>query len=230
MDLAYKANEATKKGDHQAAIKYYKALIKAVPDRSVSYTRLCESYEAAGDWKSAVETCATALTRDGVTVNEYAHYFTVALAKKGALSGQEVDVLSNVLDHLRGDPAGRQVVDDLTCQLGVRLEDVKRLEQCTTALAAKAPADPRTISYQWALALKRGNFDEAADLIERARATDMKPEGIDNMVRGTEAILATRRRRFYAWGFGALAIALGLGAATVFFVSRRRRTFGSAAT
>ena len=230
MDLTYKADLATKRSDYQASIKYYKALVKAVPDRSVSYTRLCESYEAAGDWKSAVDACATALTQGGVTVNEYAHYFSVALAKKGALSGQEVDALSSVLDHLRGDPAGSQVVDDLMCQLGVRLEDVNRLEQCTTALAAKSPTDPRTISYQWALALKRGNFDEAAGLIERARATDMKPEGIDHMVRGTEAILATRRRKFYAWGFGALAIVFGLGAAIVFFVSRRRKTFGAAAT
>jgi tetratricopeptide (TPR) repeat protein len=229
MDLSYKATAATKAGDHQAAIRFYKALAKAVPDRSVSYTRLCESYEAAGEWKNAVEACATALTRDGVTAGDYSHYFAVALAKKGPLSKPDIEVLTNVLDHLRGDPVGREMVDDLECQLALRLEDVNRLQKCTNALVSKSPDNPRTISYQWALALKRGNFDEATSLIERARATDMKPEGIDQMVRGLEAVHAVRRRKIYAWGFGALAVVIA-AAGVVVLVSRRRRSLGAAAT
>jgi tetratricopeptide (TPR) repeat protein len=221
MDVTYKAVQATRRGDHPAAIKFYKALVKAVPDRSVSFTRLCEAYEAAGDWQNAVGTCATALTRPGVTINDYEHYFGLALKKKGTLTTTEVQILDNVIQHLREDPAGGDAAADLECQLGVRLEDADRLERCTSLLAAKAPDDPRLISYEWALAMKRGNFKEAAALVERARTTAMKPEGIDQMARGLASMQGVRKRKLYAWGLGGLAVVL-VGAAGVVFATRRR--------
>jgi tetratricopeptide (TPR) repeat protein len=222
MDITYKGTQATKRGDHEAAIRYYRALAKAVPDRSVSFTRLCESYQAAGQWKKAADACATALTRPGVTAAEYAHFFAVMLAKKESLTNQEIEVLTNVIQHLREDPAGHDMADDLECQLGVRLEDSFRLQECTAALVARAPHDPKTISYQWALAVARDDFDGAEGLIASARETSMNPEGIDQMVRGLSSLRETRRSRFYAWGFGGLAVVLAGGAAMV-FTSRRRR-------
>jgi tetratricopeptide (TPR) repeat protein len=229
MDITYKAAQATRHGDHLAAIKYYKALVKAVPDRSVSFTRLCESYEAAGDQRNAAQTCSLALTRPGVTLQDYSHYFSVVLAKKGPLTDADIDALSKVLQHLREDPVGRDIVDDLDCQLAVRLEDVSRLEACTAALAAKAPNDPRTISFEWALALKHGNAREAAALIERARSTAMKPEGIDQMIQGLDTFESNRRHSLYAWTFGAIALLLGVGGALV-FATRRRATPVSASS
>jgi tetratricopeptide (TPR) repeat protein len=222
MDLTFKASEASKKGDHAAAIAYYKALVKAVPDRSVSFTRLCESYEASGDWTDALETCATALTRPGVTISDYQHYFALALAKKGSLTSPEVETLDSVVQHLREDPAGKTAGDDLECQLGVRLEDATRLERCTAALAASAPDSPRTISYEWALALKRGNAKEAAALLERARSTAMKPEGIEQMERGIASFEASRRRKLYAWILGGAAAAGGALWGLLVLVRRRR--------
>jgi tetratricopeptide (TPR) repeat protein len=227
MDLAWKGQNATKHGDHQAAIQFYKAMIKAVPDRSVSYTRLCESYEAAGDWKSAMETCATALTHGGTTTKDYAHYFALALAKKGPLTREDVDVLAGVIQHLRGDDGGRELAVDLDCQLAVRIEDLARLQECTQALVARAPDDPKTISYQWALALKRSNFQEAEDLLERARSTDMEPAGIEQMVRGMESVRAGRRRKIYIWSFAGLAV-LGLAGTAMIWMTRRRRLLRSA--
>jgi tetratricopeptide (TPR) repeat protein len=223
MDLTWKASHATAKGDHQAAIKFYRALATAVPDRSVSFVRLCESYEAAGEWKNAVDSCALALTRPGVTANDYTHFFTLTLAKRGELAKEEVDALSNVVEHLREDPVGRDLADDLSCQLGVRLEDVLRLDQCTTALIAKAPNDPKTILYRWALAVARGNFDDAEALIDQARTTTMKPEGIDQMVRGLASLQKTQQRKVFAWSFGGVAVLFAAGAAMV-FATRRRRT------
>jgi tetratricopeptide (TPR) repeat protein len=226
MDLSYKGVQATKRGDYDAAIKFYKAMVKAVSDRSVSYTRLCEAYEGAGEWNEAVETCATALTKPGVTVNDYQHYFKLALAKKGALTAAEVETLSNVIQHVRDDPDAHVLADDLECQLAVRLEDVNRLQKCTAALAARAPEDPKTLSYQWALALKRGNMKEAQAVLERARSTEMKPEGIEQMERGMASFQATRRRKLYAWGLGGLAILAGVGIAAG-FATRRRPVVGA---
>jgi tetratricopeptide (TPR) repeat protein len=228
MDLAYKGVQATKRGDHFAAAKYYRAMVKAVPDRSVSYTRLCESYEAAGEWKSALETCAAALTHDGVTIRDYQRYFTVALAKKGALTGEEVGLLGNVIQHLRDDANGKDAADELECQLAVRLEDIDRLQRCTTTLAARAPNDAKTLSYQWALAMKRGNVREAEALLERARSTEMQPEGLEQMERGIASFQAARRRKMYTWGFGGLAILAGIGVAAT--MASRRRTLARAAS
>src|SRR5450432_4203584 len=226
MDLTFKAAAATKRGDHEAAIGYYKALVKAVPDRSVSFTRLCESYEAAGHWQEAMEACANALTAPGVTVQEYAHYFTLALAKKGPLTSQEVDVLDKVIAHLQGDPNDREIADDLQCQLGVRQEDVPLLEQCTSALAVKAPDDPRTISFLWALAIAKGNLDEAQALIARARTSTMKPEGIEEMERGLASIRERQRHSAYAWGFGGLGVLLASVGAVVFMTRRGKGDAG----
>jgi tetratricopeptide (TPR) repeat protein len=223
MDLTYKAVQATKRGDHAGAVKFYKALVKAVPDRSVSFTRLCESYEAMGDWKDAVETCATALTRDGVTIRDYEHYFSLALAKKGSLTASEIGVLNDVIQHLREDPAGADAASDLACQLAVRIEDVTRLQTCAAALAAKAPDDPRTLSYELALALKRGNLKEAEALVERARTTEMAPAGIEQMEREIASIRAARKRRMFAWGLGGLATSVGAGMVIVLATRRRAR-------
>ncbi|MBV9949974.1 MAG: hypothetical protein JOZ69_24235, partial [Myxococcales bacterium] len=222
MDLTFKASAATRRGDHEAAIRYYKALVKAVSDRSVSFTRLCEAYEAAGEWQDALQACGAALTREGVTIQDYTHYFKLALAKKGSLSAQEVAQLDQVLEHLRTDPAGKEVADDLECQLGVRLEDTSRLERCTQALAAKAPDDPRTISFEWALAMNRGDEKQAEALIERARASAMKPDGVEEMVRAVETFRADRRHMLYAWSFGGLAVVLAGGGLLIFFLARRK--------
>jgi hypothetical protein len=163
-----------------------------------------------------------ALTHDGVTVRDYQRYFTVALAKKGALTGEEVGLLGNVLQHLRDDPGGKDAADELECQLGVRLEDIDRLQRCTAALAARAPDDAKTLSYQWALAMERGNVREAEALLERTRSTAMKPEGLEQMERAIASFQAARRRKMYTWGFGGLAILAGIGVAAI-MASRRRR-------
>jgi len=208
-------------GQHGTMVMIRRALAQAVPDRSVSFTRLCEAYEAAGEWKNAAEACANALTLPGVTANDYSRMFSVALAKKEALTSLEINNLSGILEHLRTDPVGRDIADDLECQLGARLEDLNRLQRCTTALVAKAPNDARTISYQWALAMALDDFDLARTLIERARTTEMKPEGLEQMERGLATLEDTRRRKSWAWLSGALAVALA-GAAAVVFATRKR--------
>jgi hypothetical protein len=227
MDVTYKAVQATKRGDHPAAVRYYKALVKAVPDRSVSFTRLCEAYEAAGEWQNSVQACATALTRPGVTVNDYERYVGLALKKKGALTAQEVQILDNVIQHVREDPAGGEAAADLECQLGVRLEDEVRLRECTGALALKAPDDPRTISYEWALAMKLGNYREAAAIIDRARSTSMTPEGISQMVHGLASIQESHKRSVYVWMLGGVAFVM-LAAAGIVFATKRRATLRTA--
>jgi hypothetical protein len=185
MDLAEKGGIAAKKGDHHAAVKYFAALAKAVPDRSVSFAKLCTSYEALGEWAKAVDACRTALGLEGVTVADSSHFVRLMLAKRTALLPAEVEDIVAVVDHLRADETTRAAAVELDCEIGLRLEDVKRLDTCASALAATGPDQPRTISYQWALALARKDFAAARSAIEHAKSSAMPLEAIERMDEAT---------------------------------------------
>jgi hypothetical protein len=151
MDVAQTASAATRRGDHAAAIRYYRALAKAVPERSISFTRLCESYEAAGDWQDAVENCSAALTHAGANLRDYTHYFDLLVAKRGSLNAQEISALSSVVEHVRLEPSGSGLADDLDCRLGARIGDVDRLRRCVRSLEATVPGDPKTLAHRQSL-------------------------------------------------------------------------------
>ena len=222
MDLAEKGGVAVKKGDHRSAVKYFAALAKAVPDRSIAFTKMCTSYEALGDWEKAVEACRTALGLPGVTVADSTHFVRLVLAKRSALSPTEVEDVAAVITNLQSDESTRRLANELQCELGVRIEDAKRLEECTTALAAVAPDDPRTISYRWALALTKKDFGQARTVIEHAKATTMPPEGIRQMEQATLAAEPLWRKGLRDWripaGLSGILVAAGLA----FLVVRRR--------
>ncbi|MET0594679.1 MAG: hypothetical protein ABW133_18405 [Polyangiaceae bacterium] len=221
MDLAEKGGVAAKKGDHRAAVKYFAALAKAVPDRSISFTKMCTSYEALGEWDHAVEACRSALGLEGVTVADSVHFVNLMLAKKGALTAAQVEDVASVVDHLRSDPSTRAVADDLDCDIGLRLEDVKRLETCATALAAIAPDGPRTLSHQWALAIVRKDYAEARNVIARAKNTEMPAAGIEQMEAATAAAEPPLRKVLGDWR-ATTGASVVLAALLGLFVVRRR--------
>jgi hypothetical protein len=186
MLMADRADAASKRGDHAAALKYYRALAKAVPDRAVGFLKVCASYEALGDWKNAVANCRAALGKGGATVEDHARFVRLLLAKHGALDATEVADAEAVIGHLDEVLATATVgatllVHQLRCELGVRLEDVHRLEACTRSLAALAPNDPRTITFDWTLAMMRRDFDAAEGLVARASRVGLPEAAVDRM-------------------------------------------------
>jgi hypothetical protein len=221
MDLAEKGGVAAKKGDHRAAVKYFAALAKAVPDRSVSFSRLCTSYEALGDWEKAVQACRTALGLEGVTVADSSHFVRLMLAKRSALTPAELDDVVAVVAHLRADEATSALATDLDCEIGLRLEDVKRLDACASALATTAPDQPRTISYQWALALAQKNFGAARAAIERAKASAIPVEGLHRMEEATVRAEPLWRKVARDWRVISAGATL-VGAALIALRMRRR--------
>jgi tetratricopeptide (TPR) repeat protein len=204
QDLAFKAGKATKGGDHEAAIRYYTAMAIAVPDRSIAYSKLCSEYEAAGDLEKATNACGEALQRDGVKVGDFTHFVHLILAKPGPLGKKETATLANVLQHMRDDAQGRQVVDDLECEVGVRTSNIAQLKECTAGLAVKAPDDSKTIVYQWSLAMQEGHFADAEKLIERARSKGLK---VDEMSAATAG--GKRQHVFLLLAAAVLAALLG---------------------
>jgi tetratricopeptide (TPR) repeat protein len=220
QDLTAKGLNASRKGDHAASARFYEVLANVVADRAVPFVKLCEEYEALGDLKRAINSCGDALLRDGVTVHDYTRFVHLVLAESGAPSAKEVAALGQVLQHMKEDPAGREAVDDLECEVGLRTSNVAQLEECTAALAARAPDDPKTISFQWALAILKGNFGRAEQLIARARALGMPAQSVASMQRKTSETRTQHRIHVALW---AAAIAFLLTGIAIAARSLRRR-------
>jgi tetratricopeptide (TPR) repeat protein len=195
QDVAMKAERADKHGDHAAALRFYGALAKAVPDRAVSFSRMCNEYEALGDIDSAINSCGDALMLDGVRLGDYEHFVRLVLAKPGKLGDKEVAALGQVVQHMKDDPHGQSAVDEIECQIGVRTSNVAQLRECTAALAAKAPDAPKTVTYQWALAIQEGKFAEADRLVARAGTLGVPVEAMKQTTAAGE-----KRRRLIVLG------------------------------
>ncbi len=225
QDLIYKAKLASKHGDHEAAIRYYEALHKTVPDKAVSLLQICQEYEAMGDLDQAANECGLALTLDGVTINDYVHYVRLVLRQPGALTDKELMALGNVIDHLKQDTgddsqAAHDAATQLGCELAARLDDVPRLKECTTALAATAPNDARTLSYEWALAAAQKNFGRAEELLVQAKAAGVPEDKLKTMQAATDlgARKDRRTKQLVAGGVGAV-----LGGVLLALVARLRK-------
>jgi hypothetical protein len=206
QDLLDRADQATGRGDHAAAVRYYRAIVKAVPDRSIGLGKLCAAYEANGEIDNALKACGVALTRTGVTIEDHARFGRLMIARPGRLGDQERGLLQASIGHLRRQPGGLLRAEQLQCDLALKQGDGAMLAACTAALMAAAPDDARTIGYQWALAVHRRDGDEARRLLERARRAGVTPSGIAAM----ETLAAAQPGFLRRWGLPLALAAIGL--------------------
>ena len=221
MDLTERASHAAAKGDHQAALRYWQALAKATPDRGYAFAKLCETYETLGRWNAAVYSCSAVLERTGTTLKDYARYVGIVLSKKSDLTSAELAALDTVLAHLAQDEKGKGAVDELSCRIGVRTWDAKRLASCSAAITTHAPNHPNSIFFQWALAVARGEAEEARQLIGRASEVNVKAEELAFMEKETSK-LAGRWKNYLGMGAGfAVVLVSGLG---LLYLYIRRQT------
>jgi hypothetical protein len=204
QDLAAKAEKAGKAGNHLAEARYYRALTAAAPTTSFAPRKLCDALEAAEDIPNAVVACRTAITRQGSTVGDYLHFVRVVLATKGPLPPGEREELGVVLTHLAGEAQLGALPTMFRCEVALRFQDLPALAACTDTLGRTAPNDPKTVSFQWALALQRHDREAAVQLLDRARELGVGQDGVAKMER------ATRQMTLRLIGRGAL-IALGAG-------------------
>jgi len=223
MDLGDHAEWAIKKGDHKKAARLYRALVKAVPDMSIGYVKACEQYELANDVPSAIQFCAGALSAKGVTLADYSHYARLTLAKK-ALTPADISTLDSVVGHLEEDPKTTSVALDIQCTLGAHEGDLKRLEDCAPKLSAIAPDNPKSLFYQWALAIQKKDYATAERFLARAKAKSPAGAQVAQMERATfDAMPPWRKglRAFRDWRFGA-AVSITLFLALSALLLRRR--------
>ncbi len=228
QDVALKGELAMKRHDYQAAGKYYRTLAKAVPDRAVSFVKLCNCYEALGDMKMATPACGSALLLEGVRQEDYAHYVRLVISKPGPVSSQDQVTLQGVVEHLKDDPAAHPLADELECLVGQRTSNRAELRECTKALAAQRPHDISTIEAQFALAALDHDFSEAARLLDAAKQAGADEQILQGMER---ALVTAQHGRVWAYVFaGAAAALFAAGAGLVaHYVLRHRKRASSAA-
>ena len=216
QDLAGKAETAERAKDHAAAARYYRALTNAAPLAAVGPRKLCDVLQAAGDLPNAIVACRTALTRQGSNSNDYLHFVQVVLSTPGALPAGEHTELNVVLQHLENEATLGALPWMFRCEVALRFSDHDELATCTGELTRLAPRDPKTASFQWALAMQDHDRGGARDAIARARGAGMNAAGLQRMERATRAMTLRWLGRM---AIAALAIALILGGST--FALRR---------
>lgn len=212
--LIERGNAAVKRGDHEAAARYFLALARATPDGSLAFRRLCEAYRAAGKHSEAVQACDQALTRNGVTLDDYVQLVQLIVTQPNELSAERVARVDQVIEHLAaqsGTP--RALVPDLQCRLGARILDATRLQACTDALRRLDYPAASMSTYVWALAVLHNDKAEAQRQLELARAA-----GVDSStLAGMAQAMSTSTDRFSGMRSAALLLmaavlcALGFG-------------------
>jgi tetratricopeptide (TPR) repeat protein len=215
MDLADKADAAVKARDYQRAARYYRALTRVAPDRSIGFGKMCEVYELAGDRKNALEACRQALVTAGVRAEDFDRFVRLTLSGQSALTAIERTELNNVVGHLRRTPEGAVPAAEIECQVAVRLSDVAVLRRCTAELARLAADNTNSIGYDWALATLTRDGAGAERALARARQAGVSLAGLERMESATRRTNLTRSLSY------GLAVVLVLAAAGLFL--RRRR-------
>lgn len=229
QDLVSKAEIASKKGDHAAAVKFYAAVLKLVPNRAIGASKMCDEFEAMDNLAQATNACGLALGLDGVTTKEFVHFVHLVMRKPGPLSTNEGLALKNVVDHVKQDPNGLMLGNELECQVAIRMSDLARLSECSSALAGIAPNDSTTLMYQWDLAVRQRQFKLADQLLERAQAAGLKGDDLARMQKVTSEAHLRNTWTFALTTLGALILLGSLVYGLVAILSRRRATETTAA-
>jgi tetratricopeptide (TPR) repeat protein len=216
QDLLARAESTTKKDDHQRAIKYYRALASALPEQAQGWSLLCGAYERAHDRERALRACKYAIDREGADLKDYHRYVDLLLAKPGELDGDERGEVDAVLANLDKQSDLAIPTAHLRCQAATKMKDSGALQACTAVLAKAAPDDPKTVVFQWTLAVMRGDGAEAARLVRRAQALGVASESIARMS-------GVAPSRWSSWPTRAVLLTVvALIVVAVAFYSRRR--------
>jgi len=136
-------------------------------------------------------------------------------AAKGVVA--EMKTLNDVLAHLDKQPNIGLTASHLRCEIGVKMGDPRMLETCTAALAKDAPNDPKTVIFQWTLAVQRGQKVEAARFLSQAKAMKLPAENLERM----EQVTFAGRPLWGLWAGAGIALLLAAAGGTL--LARRKR-------
>jgi tetratricopeptide (TPR) repeat protein len=225
MDVSDLAEAALKRNDHKEAVVYFKTLVKAVPERAVSYRKACASYQALGDLQNASAFCKSALLKEGAYVQDFAQFALILLQMKPTFTMQDATDLDAVVEHLRAQLPKDSMADEIACDIALKLQDSERFEACTNHLRSIAPDSAKTLTFEWAYALQRGDTKAAEQIIRKAKQVGVPPTVVQNLEAGLAKFSKLRRwawlsNRSVQFGVGLSAAALAILGA---ILAKRRR-------
>lgn len=222
MDASARAEAALQRGDFKEAIAMFKVLAKAVPNRAVAFTKLCQTYRMVGQWENARQACRTALDKESVQAEDFANYIGLML-EKSQLTRKDQQDIDDVIRHVREQSPNDAFSYQLDCEVAAKLKDTRRFETCATRLAELVPDSPATVTFQWAYAILRNDIRGATRILEKARGNvNMAPSALAQMEQSTrDAEDKVGIGRVLSWLVPVLVlIALGAG---LTLITRRRR-------
>jgi tetratricopeptide (TPR) repeat protein len=221
FDLLEQAELAEKQGDAPAAVRYYEAIARAVPERATAFSKLCELYQRLGQREPAIAACYRATGLPGTKVADQLRYAELLLAKPAGQEFRDVEIreLRSTFEHLRGAGAESAQLEILECQLAVVLEDLAAMRTCVERLhATLPPQSPVTLTYEMSLAFFERDFDRARALLAEAPRSGMSGESIALATQELEARERGPRARETTGSLPTLSWAAVFGAALAMIV------------
>jgi tetratricopeptide (TPR) repeat protein len=215
------AEDAEKAGDLEAAAVAYEKAGELVPDRSLTFSRACALREKLGQREAAMALCERAIGLQGVGVADYTRYVDLMVAAPGELPADQVADADAIVEHLKEQDKNGNSAALIQCKVGARTNDVRRLTECTRALAQRIPGDPTTLTYQFALALLQNDLSAARAVLEKVTGKFPEP-AVERMRAALEKVANKGVWRMGLWGAILLALA-GLGLVAARFLRRQPR-------
>jgi tetratricopeptide (TPR) repeat protein len=108
QDLIARGEGAIEKKEWDRAVKYYEALALAVPDRAITFRKLCSGYAELGKIDIAAANCGKALTLDGARVIDHFKFVNLSLRKEKLTASELSDMeasIAHVRAHIAAHPA-----------------------------------------------------------------------------------------------------------------------------
>lgn len=100
QDVIARAERALEKKDYATAAKYHEALAKMIPDRAISFSRLCVDYGRLGQPEKAAANCGKAIQLGGAKVIDHIRFVNFTLQKQ-EFTPEDAKAVDASLAHLR---------------------------------------------------------------------------------------------------------------------------------
>jgi hypothetical protein len=140
QDMVLRAETAIKEKNWDRAVKYYEALARAVPERAVSFSRLCLAYGELGKAEIAAGNCAKAIQLGGATVIDHFRFMNFTLGK-AQLSPRDIGDIDASLAHVREHAPQAKLELSVAPVSPSPDEDVEKVKQNLLKLRAKAAGE-----------------------------------------------------------------------------------------
>lgn len=241
QDLVARGEGAYRDKNWQGVVKYYEALARAVPDRAISYRRLCAGYAELGKIDVAASNCAAAMRLGGALVMDHFRFVNLTL-QKSELGTQDVSEVEASLAHLRAHIADKKApepaasaeadalgkveqkeaartqktlpidVEVLGCKLAVRLHDAKRIDACLGALRTHNAPAKVLLPFEWSRALVGKDRARVQETLAKATTLGFPAE--------TVAKMKAEEEKTFGGGGSSIVTKLGLfGSISVAFIA-----------